>query len=81
MDEPLLSTTLNKGEPLREEYSKSGGFSEQEDPEYVRFMKKFFKGDGFPPGQYEIDGGANFFVEEEEKLDYALEAQVDFVVE
>ncbi|MDQ8738703.1 hypothetical protein [Paenibacillus sp. LHD-38] len=41
MNEPLLSTTLKRGEPLREEYKKSGGYDEQDKKRICRFYKKF----------------------------------------
>lgn len=80
MNEPLLSTTIKKGEPYREEYVKSGGFSEQDPPDYVSFMKQFFEEDGFPNGQYEINGSARFYIEENEKQEYTIEAKINFNV-
>ncbi|MFS0862945.1 hypothetical protein [Fredinandcohnia sp. 179-A 10B2 NHS] len=80
MNEPLLSTTLQKGEPYREEYVKSGGFSDQDPPDYVSFMKRFFEEEGFPVGQYEINGSARFYTGENEKKDYTIEARISFNV-
>lgn len=84
MDEPLLRTTLKQGEPLREEYVKSGGYSEQNEEEYVAFMKNFFEIDGFPIGHYVVDGFADFYIETgengEEKEDFRIKGQVDFKV-
>lgn len=84
MNEPLLHTTLVRGEPLVEHYQKSGGYSEQDDPNYVQFIRNVWKSNGFPHGHYVVDGFASFFVEEEgktEKKTYNIEGKIDFKVE
>jgi hypothetical protein len=84
MNEPLISTTLKQGKPLRKEYMKSGGYSDQGEDNYVAFMKKFFNMDGFPIGYYVVDGFADFYIEtgenDEEKEDFRIEGQIDFKV-
>jgi len=81
---PLLSTTLNKGEPLRERYTGSGGYSEDQDSKaYIAFMKEIM-GSSFPVGQYVVSGFADFYVSDEklgsEQQDYNIKAQVAFEV-
>ncbi|MCM3721171.1 hypothetical protein [Solibacillus isronensis] len=83
MNEPLISTTLVKGEPLREEYVGSGGYSSEDKNEYKDFMKRVMDKE-FPAGHYVVNGIADFYIrvsegtEPEEK--YVLEAQVGFSV-
>jgi hypothetical protein len=80
MDEPLIASTLKKGEPLREEYVNSGGFSEQDDADYIEFIKDFWE-NGFPSGYYVVDGTAEFYLETGEgKTDYYIAGVVDFEV-
>jgi hypothetical protein len=83
MTQPLLYTTLKRGEPLRGEYGKSGGYSEDAIDEYNLFMKRFLNEKGFPEGRYELIGQAEFFIETdtEKKEDFLLEAQIRFKVE
>ncbi|WP_096200728.1 hypothetical protein [Bacillus sp. FJAT-45350] len=81
MNEPLLSTTLTKGEPLQEYYQGSGGYGSNDDKDYINFMKKIMK-NKFPVGYYEVLGSAEFFVEisENENGTYKLNALIDFKV-
>jgi hypothetical protein len=85
MNEPLLTTILKKGEPYRQAYGKAGGYSEEEDKEYVAFMKRFLTDKGFPNGHYVVTGIANFYIESEEnnenKQDYNMKANIEFIVE
>lgn len=80
-----LSTTLKQGEPYREEYVKSGGYSPDQDPDdYVNFIQGFIKKDGFPAGYYVVSGYTDFSVgssentEEHKRL--KIEAKIDFKV-
>ncbi len=83
MNEPLLSTTLKRGQPLREEYEKSGGYGEQDKKEYVDFIKSFWE-NGFPAGYYVVDGYVDFYVQSNEdsndKEDFNIKTQIDFKV-
>lgn len=82
MPEPLGSTTLTKGKPFQVEYTGSGAYSEEDEKEYVKFMKDFIE-NGFPTGYYLVDGYADFFVQKEtneEPDKYHLEVQIDFKV-
>jgi hypothetical protein len=81
MNEPLLQTEITKGEPLREEYVASGGYAAEEDEAYVEFMQNVMIGN-FPPGYYEVDGYANFYIEhsDTEQESYQINAQIDFKV-
>jgi hypothetical protein len=80
-----LSTTLKQGEPYREEYVKSGGYSPNQDPEdYVNFIQDFLDREDFPPGYYEVNGFADFSFGSEENGEmrerYKIEAKIDFKV-
>lgn len=81
MIEPLLMTTLTKGEPLRESYTGSGGYSDQEDAAYIEFMKQVINNE-FPEGYYVVNGYADFFTETPEGVQtaYEIQAEVDFKV-
>ncbi|WP_338448056.1 hypothetical protein R4Z09_17625 [Niallia oryzisoli] len=82
MPEPLVTTTLKKGEPLRTEYTGGGAYSEEDKKAYVEFMKDFIE-NGFPTGYYIVNGYADFLVPKDgsqEPDKYYLEAQVDFKV-
>ena len=63
MEQPLLHTTLVKGEPLKMTYHGSGGYSEQDKEEVVHFMKQIMAGD-FPTGSYVVEGYVEFTVVE-----------------
>jgi hypothetical protein len=74
-----LSTTLKKGVPYREEYGKSGGYSEDQDPQdYVNFMKEFLNSTGFPAGHYVVKGSTDFSVESGEHV--RIKGTVEFKV-
>lgn len=60
MNEPLITTTLQKGEPLREKYSFAGGYSDQNNQEYIDFIDTILN-EGFPTGEYTVNGMADFF--------------------
>jgi hypothetical protein len=81
MQEPLISTTLKKGQPLHQEYRRIGGNGSQEDGEYVKFMKSFLE-DGFPTGYFVINGYADFYVEnmDETKKAFKINGKIDFKV-
>ncbi|WP_342505365.1 hypothetical protein [Sporosarcina sp. FSL K6-2383] len=59
MNEPLIITTLKKGEPLRQKYNFAGGYSDQDEEEYVEFIKSMIN-EEFPEGEYIIHGSAQF---------------------
>lgn len=81
MEEPLLTTTLTKGEPLREQYSGSGGYSDQEEAAYIEFMQQVMNNE-FPQGYYVVDGYADFYTETPDgvQTDYQIHAEIDFKV-
>ncbi|MCK0470965.1 hypothetical protein [Halalkalibacter sp. APA_J-10(15)] len=82
MNEPLVETILQQGEPYREKYQRSGGYSDQDEEEYQNFMKDFLE-NGFLTGYYIVNGFADFYVgpENEEKDMYRMEGQIGFKVE
>lgn len=82
MNEPLLHTTLIKGEPLREEYLSVGGYGSQDDKEYIDFMKHIMNSE-FPIGHYVVNGVAHFFVADVETVEekkYRIDSQIEFKV-
>ncbi|MED4534259.1 hypothetical protein ABET51_10720 [Metabacillus fastidiosus] len=83
MDVPLLSTTLVKSEPLRKEYSRSGGYGSEDEEDYVDFMNHIMNNE-FPTGHYIVNGSANFFLvtneETKEEKKYNMKAQIEFKV-
>ncbi len=83
MEEPLVSTTLVKGEPLRQEYRGSGGYGSQDKKEYIEFMTQIMNKE-FPEGHYVVNGLADFDVianeETGQKKKYKLKAQVEFMI-
>ena len=81
MAEPLISTTLTKGQPLREEYSGRGGYFGEDDQKYKDFIDSIVKGE-FPAGYYEAEGYASFYTEDANSLqeDYKIPAHIDFKV-
>ncbi len=86
MTTPLVSTTLEKGKPIRKEYKGSGGYSQDDPIDYINFIKKITTGKTkFPYGYYIIDGNANFDIETNSngktvKKDYNIKGQIDFKV-
>lgn len=82
VDDIGLATTLKKGEPYREDYQKSGGYSLDQDPqEYIDFIRDFVSRKGLPTGFYVVTASTDFFVEEEGNRNrYNLEAKVEFKV-
>ncbi|MFJ7826075.1 hypothetical protein [Psychrobacillus sp. NPDC096623] len=62
MNEPLLSTKLIKGEPLREEFrGGSGSYVSEDKKEYRDFIRQIMKQE-FPEGNYVVNGVADFYV-------------------
>ncbi|MFD0871434.1 MULTISPECIES: hypothetical protein [Paenibacillus] len=83
MPQPLVSTTLKQGEPIREDYKGSGGYGQEDDPQYIAFTKKLWDS-GFPAGYYVVDGVAEFWIELDkagrENEEYRIKAEIDFKV-
>lgn len=83
MDQPLLSTKLLKGEPLRAEYSGSGGYDSKDKKEYIDFMRQIMNQE-FPEGRYVVNGIADFYIianeETEQEKKYIIKANVEFRV-
>ena len=63
MEDPLLTTTLKKGEPLREKYTFAGGYSDTDNKAYIEFIETIVN-EGFPEGNYIINGSAQFSTSE-----------------
>lgn len=81
MNEPLLTTTLIKGEPLQERYSGSGGYSAEEDDAYIEFVQNIMNNQ-FPSGYYKMAGYAGFTAinADGSSTPYELNAHIDFKV-
>ncbi|SDI44974.1 hypothetical protein SAMN05192534_1592 [Alteribacillus persepolensis] len=80
MEEPLLTTTITKGEPLREEYKGSGVYSAEDSEEYVNFIEAI-NDNQFLAGHYEVNGFADFYVQtNDSKREYKIKSQVEFKV-
>ncbi|BAQ11683.1 hypothetical protein OXB_3214 [Bacillus sp. OxB-1] len=62
MNSPLIVTTLKKDVPHQHRYEFAGGYSDQDDPDYVEFVKTIIEEKGFPEGEYIIHGAARFTV-------------------
>lgn len=79
MNTPLIKTTLKKDERLSSTYHISGGYSDQDDEDYIKFMKHFLSGQ-FPVGTYAVHGYAKFTVvgaREETKLPATIVFEVE----
>lgn len=74
---PGESTTLKKGEPMRQEYRGGGSYAEHDKEEYKVFMKQ-----DFPSGHYIVNGYADFHLADKAKDEekYIIEAQIEFYV-
>lgn len=83
MNEPLLMTTLKKDEPFRQKYSFAGGYSDNDEKDYVNFVQDLID-NGFPEGDYVIDGLADFYTKDpsEATVDekFKLKATIGFTV-
>lgn len=81
MNQPLVSTTLQKGKPIREVYKSSGAYSDQDTKEFIQFMKSFLTND-IPSGHYVVHGFTNFYIEQEGSSPevYTIEGQIEFKV-
>lgn len=80
-----LSTTLKRGEPYREQFQKSGGYSADQDPDdYVQFIKNFLDRDDFPAGSYVVRAFTDFSVNSKNEAAaqkrFNLEAAIRFEV-
>jgi hypothetical protein len=83
MDEPLIITTLKKGEPFSRKYGFAGGYSDQDEIKYVEFVKSLMN-ERFPEGDYIIHGSVEFAITDpseatdEERV--KLKADIGFTV-
>ena len=81
MAEPYIVTLLKKDEPIRYDYSFSGGYSDQDDPEYVAFVKALMD-DQLPVGRYTIIAGASFVIHDADPSEsYGFNTSIHFIVE
>lgn len=85
MNEPYIVTTLKKDEPVKYEYSFSGGYSEQDGEDYIAFVKELMD-EQFPEGQYTIAAHASFVEHAahdgaDGKPSYQFSNSISFVVE
>lgn len=76
-----LSTTLENGEPYRENYDKYAVGYDGSDPEdYRDFIQDITNMDGFLPGYYAVNGTTDFFLKEGGQERIEINAMVDFKV-
>lgn len=59
MEEPYIVTTLKRNEPVRYEYSFSGGHSSNDSKDYIAFVKALAD-NKLPQGEYTISAYADF---------------------
>lgn len=59
MEEPYIVTTLKRNEPIRYEYSFSGGHSSNDNEDYIAFVKDLAD-NKLPQGEYTISAYADF---------------------
>lgn len=85
MNEPYITTTLKKGEPLREYYSGGGGYGSQDKKEFKDFIRSLQ--DGYPDGRYVVYGSADFMIDSQskganqgERENYKIQAEIEFSV-
>ena len=79
MNQPLIVTTLVKGDPLKTTFPGSGGYSEEDSADYKNFMKQMMSGD-FLEGFYIVNGSAQFdIVETNEPI--TINATITFEVQ
>ncbi|GAB6928697.1 hypothetical protein JCM10914A_26800 [Paenibacillus sp. JCM 10914] len=88
MNEPYITTTLKKGEPLREQSGRAGGYSEHDDKKFKEFVHEL--SEGYPTGEYVVYGSADFVIDpssypDQERSDteterYKIEAEITFAV-
>jgi len=81
MAEPYIVTPMMREQPLRYDYKFSGGYSEQDDPDYVKFFKQVMD-DQLPKGRYTITAYASFVIDGAEPSEaYTFNTSIHFVVE
>ncbi|MFF2093754.1 hypothetical protein [Paenibacillus sp. NPDC058174] len=74
MEQPLITTEMQKGMWLEIAYRKKAGYTNKESHE--AFIEAFLKGDTFPAGQYNIRAFADFYTEAGgKKTDYQFSAE------
>lgn len=90
MNEPYITTTLKKGEPLREYYKMRSGYGSKDDKKFKDFIRSLK--DGFPGGHYVVYGSADFVIDSqshgadqggsngEEPKRYKIQAEIEFSV-
>ncbi|KMK75753.1 hypothetical protein [Alkalihalobacillus pseudalcaliphilus] len=83
MNEPLLYSTLIKGQPLRKAFTGGGGYGGDDPREYQNFMRAIMNQE-FPIGSYIMDGFAQFQIVDVETSEpvenFELQARIEFIV-
>ncbi|MFC6334605.1 hypothetical protein ACFP56_18400 [Paenibacillus septentrionalis] len=81
MEEPYVVTPLYREEPVRYDYSVSGGLSGQEDADKKAFAKALMEGQ-LPEGRYTITARASFVINGSDPIEqYNMNTAIHFVVE
>ena len=83
MNEPLLTTKLLKDEPFQKKYSFAGGYSDQDSEDFQQFVQTIIE-EGFPEGEYIINGSAEFHTADPagatDDQKYNMNASIGFTV-
>ncbi|MCM3634543.1 hypothetical protein [Paenibacillus camelliae] len=81
MPQPYIVTLLKKDQPVTIDYTFTGGFSEQDDPDYIAFVKELTD-DQLPEGRYTITAHASFLIHGSEPSEaYDFNTSIHFIVE
>lgn len=87
MKEPLRVTVLKKGLPLRERFTPHGGYSSEDQKEYVDYIKALWEASNkgtLLQGDYQVAGSAMFNPLNESMVSQEslrLNAEIEFLVE
>lgn len=80
MEEPYVVTLLKRNEPIQYKYSFSGGYSSNDDADYIAFVKDL-KDNQFPQGVYTITAYASFGIHGQESVPpYRFNTSISFIV-
>ncbi|MCR8659351.1 hypothetical protein [Paenibacillus endoradicis] len=80
MEQPYIVTLLKRNEPIQYKYSFSGGYSSDDDADYIAFVKDL-RDEQLPQGEYTITAYADFKAHEQESSPpYRFSTSISFIV-
>lgn len=80
MNEPYIVTLLKRNEPVRYQYSFSGGYSGDDDKDFIAFVENI-KEDKLHQGEYTIRAGASFNLHGNDSAPrYQMNTSISFIV-